>query len=72
MGARLTDFAATAKAWTGAAIAGLTGLSTIVVADSVPGKLIAAGLGFLVALYAVFGKSNADPKPDAPADSYLG
>jgi hypothetical protein len=71
MGARLTDFAASAKAWVGAAIAGLTGLSTIVVADSVPGKLIAAGLGFLVALYAVFAKANA-PATKPPADDYLG
>lgn len=71
MKTRLTDFAVAAKAWVGAAIAGLTGLATIVVPDSVPGKLIAAGLGFLVALYAVFSKSNA-PATKPPTDDYLG
>jgi hypothetical protein len=62
MKTRLSDFSATAKAWLGATVAGLTGLSTIFVADSVPGKLVAAGLGFAVALLAIFNKANAAPK----------
>jgi hypothetical protein len=73
MKTKITDFAASAKAWVGAAIAGLTGLASFVVPDSAPGKLIAAGLGFLVALYAVFAKENAAPKPEAPSgQTYLG
>lgn len=71
MKTRLTDFAATAKAWLGAAVAGLTGLATIFVADSAPGKLVAAGLGFAVALLAIFNKANA-PATKPPADNYLG
>lgn len=71
MKVRLTDFAATAKAWLGAAVAGLTGLSTIFVADSVPGKVIAAVLGFAVALLAIFSKANA-PAQRVTSDDYLG
>lgn len=71
MKTRLTDFAATAKAWLGATVAGLTGLSTVFVADSVPGKLIAAALGFAVALLAIFNKGNA-PATKPPTDDYLG
>lgn len=72
MSTRLTDFAATAKAWVAAAVAGLTGLSAFIVPDSTVGKLVASAVAFLVALLAVFGKGNADPKPETPADSYLG
>lgn len=71
MKVRLTDFPATAKAWVGAAIAGLGVLSTFIVPDSTVGKLIASAVAFLVALLAVFGKSNADPKPPVSND-YLG
>lgn len=70
MKTRLTDFAATAKAWLGATVAGLTGLATIFVADSVPGKAIAAALGFAVALLAIFNKANAPATK--PTDDYLG
>lgn len=72
MSTKLTDFAATAKAWVGAALAGLTGLSAFIVPESTPGILIASAVAFLTTLLAVFSKGNADPKPDAPADSYLG
>lgn len=72
MSTKLTDFAATAKAWVAAAVAGLTGLSPFIVPDSTVGKLVTSAVAFLVALLAVFGKSNADPKPETPADSYLG
>lgn len=71
MATRITEFRATAKAWIGAAIAGLTGLSTVVVVDSTPGRLIAAGLGFLTALYAVFQVRNKDVPPErvVPAEN---
>ncbi len=71
MSARLSDVKATAKAWIAAALAGLTGLATVVVPDSTPGKLIIAAIGFLTALLAVFGKANA-PASKPPADDYLG
>lgn len=72
MKTRLTDFAATAKAWLAAGLAGLTGLSAFIVPDSKPGILIASAVAFLTTLLAVFAKGNA-PATKAPASNdYLG
>ncbi len=62
MSAKLSDVSATAKAWVAAAIAGLTGLSTFIVPTSTVGTVVTSAIAFLVALLAVFGKANADPK----------
>lgn len=68
--AKLSDFAATAKAWVAAAIAGLTGLSAFIVPESTVGVVVTSAVAFLVALLGVFGKSNADPKPEPARDSF--
>lgn len=72
MSAKLSDVAATAKAWVGAALAGLTGLSAFIVPESTPGILIASAVAFLTTLLAVFSKSNADPKPEAYPENFRG
>lgn len=62
MKTRLTDFAATAKAWVAAAVAGLTGLSAFIVPESTVGVVLTSAIAFLVALGAVFSKGNAPAK----------
>lgn len=61
--AKLTEFSKTVKAWTGAAVAALTGLSAFIVPDSTVGILLASAVGFLVALGGVFTVKN---DPDVP------
>lgn len=63
MATKITEFRKTAKAWVGAAVAALTGLSAVLVPDSTVGVLVASALGFLVALGAVFNTSNKDDAP---------
>lgn len=71
--ASLADVSATAKAWVGAALAGLTGLSAFIVPESTPGILIASAVGFLTTLLAVFAKANGPERPASPpSDGYLG
>lgn len=60
MATKLTEFRKTAKAWVGAAVAALTGLSAFLVPESSVGVLVASAVGFLVALGAVFGTENKD------------
>lgn len=66
MNAKITEFRKTAKAWVGAAVAALTGLSAFIVPESSVGVVLASLVGFLVALGAVFGTENKDPKPEVP------
>ncbi len=56
---KITEVSKTLKAWVGAAVAGLTGLSAFIVPESTVGVLLASAIGFLVALGGVFRATNA-------------
>ncbi len=71
MKTRLTDFAATAKAWLAGAAALVATVSAYVVPDSTVGRVLlslGAFLGTLLAVFQVENKSATKP----PADNYLG
>ncbi len=70
MKTRLTDFAATAKAWLAGAAALVATLATYVVPESSLGRVLTSAGAFLATLLIVFRVENKAPK--APADNYLG
>lgn len=66
MSVKVTEFRKSAKAWVGAAVAALTGLSAFIVPESTVGVLLASAVGFLVALGGVFATENKPETPEAP------